>query len=171
MKSLDWPAIIFVSLAIAVGLFVTDADASWEGQGTWHPTSDLEEVVVMVNWLAANQLVPCGKNKPLARGCAYPPSESDIPRKGKLCVITHPKFRSSPTDEELAVVGELFESCLTQAESRIITVRWKRGTVVAARVYDQQVMAMPCGISISFTSEMSTRGHEVVHCSRGRWHD
>ncbi len=171
MKSLDWPAIILVSILLSLVMAVSDAHAYWKGQGTWHPTSDLDEVVVMVNWIAAKQLVPCGKDKPLARGCAYPPTNSDIPRKGKLCVITHPKFHSSPTDEELAVVGELFESCLTQAESRIITVRWERGSIVNARVYDQRVMAMPCGISISFTSEMSTRGHEVVHCSRGHWHD
>lgn len=170
MKSVDWPAIIFASLAIAVGLFSTDADASWKGQGTWHPTSDLEEVVVMVNWIAANQLVPCGKHGK-ARGCAFIPTEDDIPRKGKLCVITHPKLNVSPTDKELAVIGELFDTCLTQAQTRIITVRWVHGINVSAQAYDEDVYAMPCGVSISFTSEMSTKGHEVVHCARGSWHD
>jgi hypothetical protein len=170
VRNLDWPAIIFACLAISVALFSTDADAYWKGQGTWHPTSDYDEVVVMVNWIAANQLVPCGKHGK-ANGCAYPTSKSDIPRKGKLCVITHPKFNTSPSDEELAVVGELFDTCLTQAQSRIITVRWVPGDNVSARAYDEYVYAMPCGVSISFTSVMRTKGHEVLHCSRGHWHD
>ena len=160
------------TLAAILLMLVTQSSmaVNWEGKGTWHPTSDFEEVVVMVNWMAAKRLVPCGK-RPSALGCAHLPSESDIPRKGTLCVITHPKFHSSPTDEEFAVIGELFNTCLTQAGSRIITVRWKRGNNVSARAYEQKVMAMPCGISLSLTSETWVRGHEVVHCSRGRWHD
>jgi hypothetical protein len=170
MKDLDWPAIIFASVIIALFMAVTDAHAYWKGQGTWHPTSDLNEVVVMVNWIAANQLVPCG-SKPKALGCAFPPNKYDVTRKGKLCIITHPKFNSSPTDEELAVVGKLFDTCLTQAQSRIITVRWNHGTNVGVQVRNEYAYAMPCGISISFTSEMRTKGHEVVHCLWGYWHD
>jgi len=166
----DWPAAIFVGTIMALLLAWTDANAYWKGQGTWHPTSDFEEVVVMVNWIAANQLVPCGKHGK-ANGCAFPPTKSDIPRKGKLCVITHPKFNTSPSDQELAVIGELFETCLMQAQTRIITVRWVSGITVSAQAYDEYVYAMPCGVSISFTSVMRTRGHEVIHCSRGHWHD
>ena len=170
MKDLDWPAIIFVGIIMSLLMAVNDAHAYWKGQGTWHPTSDLNEVVVMVNWIAANQLVPCGVHGK-ARGCAFPPNKYDVTQKGKLCVITHPKFNASPTDDETAVIGELFESCLTQAQSRIITVRWVRGATASARAYDEYVYAMPCGVSISFTSEMWVRGHEVLHCSRGHWHD
>ena len=170
MKDIDWKGAIVAAVLLGLCLAANNAFASWKGQGTWHPTSDFEEVVVMVNWIAANRLVPCG-SKGLANGCAYITSKSDIPRKGKLCVITHPKFNSSPTDNELAVVGELFDTCLTQAQSRIITVRWVPGTNVSARAYDEYVYAMPCGISISFTSKMRTKGHEVVHCTRGKWHD
>lgn len=168
----DWPAAIFVGTIMALLLAWTDANAefNWQGKGTWHPTSDFEEVVVMVNWMAANQLVPCGKHGN-AEGCAFPPDKVDIPRKGKLCVITHPKFNSSPTDDETAVIGKLFETCLTQAQTRIITVRWERGTNVSAQAYDEYVYAMPCGISLSRTTEMWIQGHEVLHCSRGRWHD
>ena len=170
MRDIDWKGAIVAVVLLTLCLAANNAFAAWKGQGTWHPTTDLNEVVVMVNWMAANKLVPCGEHGN-AQGCAFPPDKYDVPRKGKLCVITHPKFNASPTDDETAVIGELFETCLTQAQTRIITVRWERGINTSAQVHDEYVYAMPCGISISFTTEMWVRGHEVLHCSRGHWHD
>jgi len=171
VKNLDWPAIIFASTVMALLLAVTDVHAdTWVGKGTWHPTSDLKEVTVMVNWTHQKQ-VPCGEHKG-AQACAFPPTESDIPRKGTLCVITHPKFHTSPTDQEFAKIGELFDICVKQAESRLITIRWERDeTNIGAVVYPISVAALPCGISISPNLRLDFKGHEVLHCSRGHWHD
>jgi hypothetical protein len=174
MKNVDWPAAIFASLAIALAIFSTDADAgdNWVGKGTWHPTVDMGEVTVMVNWMADGVLVPCGKDKPKARACAFLPRESDIPRKGKLCEITHPGFSSSPTDRELETIGRMFEICLEQTGTRIITLRFKHGGPnIPPRPTNTYVMAMPCGISISRKISAEIKGHEIVHCWRGSWHD
>ena len=89
----------------------------WAGKGTWHPTSDLKEVVIMVNWTYESP-VPCGEHKD-ARACAFPPTDSDIPREGKLCEITHPDFDVSPTDKELETIGKLFKVCMEEAGTRI----------------------------------------------------
>lgn len=169
----DWPAILFAGALLSLGLFASDAYAggNWKGKGTWHPTLDMSEVTVMVNWMADGVLVPCGKDKPKALACAFPPSESDIPRKGKLCEITHPGFSSSPTDRELETFGKLFETCLERMETRIITLRFKHGSNVMVKPTETYVMAMPCGISISRNISAETKGHEVVHCWRGSWHD
>ena len=172
MKDLDWPAIIFSSALIVFGIFSTDAYAgeNWKGKGTWRPTFDMSEVTVMVNWTYQFP-VPCGKHKN-ARACAFPTSEVDIPRKGKVCEITHPGFRSSPTDEELDTVGRLFETCLEKTGTRVITLRFKKnGSEISVNPVETYAMAMPCGISISPDVAAKTKGHEVVHCSRGSWHD
>ena len=171
----DWPAILFVGALLSLGLFASDADAGenyWVGKGTWHPTFELNEVTVMINWMADGVLVPCGKNRPLAVACAFPPSSDDIPKKGKVCEITHPGFRSSPTDDELDTFGRLFETCLTKMNTRIITLRFKRnGSEISVRPTETFAMAMPCGISISLNLAAETKGHEGIHCWRGSWHD
>ena len=135
MKNIDWPATFFVVALLSLGLFASNAYAggNWKGKGTWHPTLDMSEVTVMINWMADGVLVPCGKDKPKARACAFPPNKSDIPRKGKLCEITHPGFSSSPTDRELETFGKLFETCLEQMKTRIITLRFKHGSNVAVK--------------------------------------
>lgn len=174
MKYLDWPAIIIVTFIMALMMHVTDARAggNWKGKGTWHPNLELNEVTVMMNWMADGVLVPCGKNRPLARACAYPPSEADIPRKGKVCEITHPGFRSSPTDDELDAFGQLFETCLRQMNTRIIMLRFKQnGSEISVNPTETYAMALPCGISISLNIEAETKGHEALHCKRGHWHD
>ena len=125
---IGWPTVILSSIIIALAIYSTaDAGGNWLGKGTWHPTLDMVEVTVMVNWTADGRLVACGRDKPKALACAFPPDETDIPRKGTLCEITHPGFSSSPTDEELETIGRMFQTCLEQTGTRIITLRFKHG--------------------------------------------
>jgi len=170
----DWPVIIFASTIMALVIFSTDADAgnNWLGKGTWKPTLDMSEVTVMVNWTADGTLVSCGRDQPKARACAFPPDETDIPRKGTLCEITYPRLRFSPTDGELEEIGKLFETCLEKTQTRLVTLRFKHnGSVVAVKPTKSYVKALPCGISISRNISAETKGHEVVHCWRGSWHE
>jgi len=168
---------IIVTIVVALIMSVTDANAgtdsggNWPGKGTWKPTLNLSEVTVMVNWMADGVLVPCGRNRPKAIACAFPPDKTDIPRQGTLCEITHPGFRSSPTDEELEEFGTLLETCLEQTGTRIVTLRFLYGSNVAIKPTKTLVKALPCGISISRNVSAETKGHEGLHCWRGSWHE
>lgn len=192
MKSVDWPAIFFVSV-----LLVLFSPKLWSHHvNEWHPTQNNKEVVVMVAW-TKQMPVPCGKHTN-AGACSVPPSEGDIAWQAKLCEIVHPGFRSVPTHAELIDLGRLFNTCLILTGSRKIALRFiNNGPNRGVEAHESYLAAKPCGIKVapkartitmsaagvSFSSAQYSPdtnltdqnayywGHEVLHCWRGRWHD
>lgn len=171
---IHWPSLFFAAAVGALALISSSADAStynFRGFGVWHPTLNLNEVTVMINWMAKGQKAFCGEHGKV-RGCAFPATADDIPRKGKVCEITHPGFPNKYTPEDFRVLGELFETCLEKMGTRIITVRFKvNGSEISVRPTDTYVMALPCGMTIAMDVITETKGHELLHCKRGTWHD